>query len=250
MSSTSSTSLPETALALIAVISDSSKETDLSLLSVSPLRGVRTAGLIGLIEPVEQDLLRRIQEGGDQQWLAHRLASHHEHVMALHEHCDVFPMQFATVLADADAVLNAMNAHSAAIHAFLEQVHSREEWSLKVRVRSVSAAPVASNAGGAAYLRELKRASDERDAFERQRLDAAQALVQPLLDRASDHRFLVPSRPIDEETVLLNVAVLVSRAEREWWTSLAQSSTHTEQGLELTLTGPWPAYSFRPRIGD
>jgi Gas vesicle synthesis protein GvpL/GvpF len=216
-------------------------------------------GLVTVVaQPVSGEFLARLQEGnGDpaaQRWLTDRLLEH-EHVMeAFVATGPVFPLGFGVLLADPATLRDAVAPHLPTLSDFFASAAGRQEWCLKFYIREdaprrgemAKAAPT-----GLDYL-AARRALPERLAA---RESAARDFVgatlaglgqycEGLLERNAG---TAPGKGL---RLLANVALLIRASEREALLTAVNDlmAPAASEGLELTLTGPWPLYSFRPRV--
>jgi hypothetical protein len=132
------------------------------------------------------------------------------------------------------------------------------EWGVKAFLGAGSEAPAPAAAaaaqGGApsSGMDYLARKRDQRDAADaaRQTADATvDAIHRRLSELALDAVLSPPHDPRLTGRVhemLLNAAYLVPSARTDEFQSLVRGLTrrHAPDGLELELTGPWPAYHF------
>lgn len=170
---------------------------------------------------------------------------HEEIIEELMSCCTVLPARFGVILADENAVLNALQAHYEQFCASLEHVRGRVELGLRVMWSSEEAAALSSkkplvSEGGRAYL--LASLEQERQLNEWN--EKARSLAEPihtiLAAMAVDSTYKLLETP----RLLLTAAYLLDRAQVDSFrgTVVALQSTHTN--LHFLCTGPWPAYNF------
>jgi hypothetical protein len=164
---------------------------------------------------------------------------------------DVLPLRLCT-LYESPASLRTMLAREAgALGEALDRISGRAEWGVKAFLKPSATAGdrSAEPASGAEYLarrreqREIAVAA--RDAVDR----SVAGIHARLADRASA---AVLSRPQDrrltgrEEEMVLNGAYLVPRDDAAAFAAVVDElrGHHAAEGIELELTGPWPAYHF------
>jgi hypothetical protein len=214
--------------------------------------------LIAVAQPVSGAFLVRLQEGGADEasraWLTDRLLEHEQVVEGFVAAGPVFPLGFGVLLADAEAVRAAVAPNLETLAAFFASTAGRQEWCLKFYLRETpprrgEMALAARN--GLDYLaarRALPEQQAARDAagcrFVEQALARLRPLCETMLGREAG---IAPGKGL---RLLANLALLISGAERQTLVSAVEAlvAPAAEQGLELTLTGPWPLYSFRPLI--
>ncbi len=217
---------------------------------------------IGSIAAVAQVVsgafLAQLQEGnGDpaaQAWLTDRLLEHEQVVEAFVAAGPVFPLGFGVLLADPSALRYAVAPHMEMLLAFFAGAAGRQEWCLKFYLREEAPrrGEMAKAAlSGLEYL-AARRALPERLAA---REAAGRGFVENAmigLGRRCEGMLWreAGTAPGKGLRLLANVALLVEAAKREELVAAVDNlvTSATDQDLELTLTGPWPLYSFRPRI--
>nr|WP_294526927.1 GvpL/GvpF family gas vesicle protein [uncultured Rhodopila sp.] len=217
---------------------------------------------IGLVAAVAQavssEFLARLQEGnGDpaaQQWLTDRLLEHEHVVEAFVSAGPVFPLGFGVLVADPAALREAVAPHLETLSGFFDGAAGRQEWCLKFYLHDE--APRRGEMAQAArsgldYL-AARRALPERLAA---REAAGRIFVETALAGLSRHCEGMLGReagtaPGKGLRLLANVALLVRNSDRAALEEAVDAliAPAGNEGLELTLTGPWPLYSFRPLI--
>jgi hypothetical protein len=222
-----------------------------SLLPAGPLTAVAQA--------VSAGFLARLQEGSGgaeaaQAWLTDRLLDHERVVEGLVAAGPVFPLGFGVLVADREALRAAVEPHLETFAAFFAGAAGRQEWCLKfyLREEAVRRGEMALAArGGLDYL-AARRAVPVRQAareaagrgFVERALGQVDAFCEAMLRREAG---AAPGKGL---RLLANIALLVHGTRREALLSAVEAlmAPALAEGLELTLTGPWPLYSFRPRI--
>lgn len=189
----------------------------------------------------ESGLTRRLT---DVEWVAECGVAHHDVIARAAHGRGVAPFRLLTLFRSDDRVIEEVTRLRPRIEQALDRVSDRREW--VVRVAAVSRATKASRPraarSGTSYL------------MERATQPAGVASVSPAARRAA--RELVADlkayadrsvqRPSEAGHVLYDGALLVSRARehdlgdavRQWAPRL------TPLGCRVSLTGPWPPYSF------
>ncbi len=225
-------------------------------------QGAITLLPIGLVSAVAQAVsgafLARLQEGNSdpaaQQWLTDRLLEHEHVVEAFVSAGPVFPLGFGVLLADPAALREAVAPHLETLSAFFAGAAGRQEWCLKFYLHEE--APRRGEMAQAArsgldYL-AARRALPERLAA---REAAGRVFVETALAGLGRHCEGMLGReagtaPGKGLRLLANVALLVRSSDRARMEEAVDAliAPAATEGLELTLTGPWPLYSFRPLI--
>jgi hypothetical protein len=152
-----------------------------------------------------------------------------------------------------------LSREAAALRHAIDHLAGRSEWGVKVFADAGRAAGVtaddqedaAADVRGAAYMR---RRQDERDRREhaRQRLeDWAAQIHERLCALAHDGQVLPPQRPEvsgHAGDMVLNGVYLVGDDDEDRFHDEVQvlEAEFALLGVDLVLTGPWPAYNFVP----
>jgi hypothetical protein len=180
----------------------------------------------------------------DVEWLAECGVAHHDVIARAAHGRGVAPFRLLTLFRSDDRVREEVTRLRGRIERALDSVHDRREWVVRVAAVSRGERPAGLRPprSGTSYL--MARAAQPRGltpttpAARR----AARALIADLKGYAD--RFV--QRPSSAAHVLCDGALLVSRARehdlgnavREWAMRL------TPVGCRVSLTGPWPPYSF------
>jgi hypothetical protein len=159
----------------------------------------------------------------------------------------VIPMKLFTMFSSSARAVAEMRRRRRRLASLFEKLHGREEWG--VRILRGAPRPAARAAGrptsGAAFLAARKRARDESLDALRASAEAADDAYARLSEIADDHR----RRHVEASGVvppLLDAAFLVPVRRRARFRAVAERAARqvTQQGGQLTVTGPWPAYNF------
>lgn len=160
-----------------------------------------------------------------------------------------YPFGFATLFSTPAAVADRLAPHAETLAAYFAHVAGAGEWAVKVCAKKradTRLEDAAAAQGGLDYLRRRKaRASGAETAGDRARADA---LIAPLRAQARDWKVLRNGlAPAPDLEVLGTYAALVDDAQAAPFRSLGTALAE-EGELVLTVTGPWPAFSFRPDL--
>jgi hypothetical protein len=187
----------------------------------------------------------------DREWVSRCGAAQHAVSEALAKRDTVIPLRFLTLFSTEAKAVSALRRSKAGLVKTMARVKGREEWVLRIGTpdpRRATAAGHPSRAGGdatsgTAFLRA--KADERRLARERATRVAADAIkVFDPLRKVADQ---ATTRSVEPGlNVLLDAALLVKKrnvpALRR---SLARAAAGLlEEGCPVSLTGPWPAYSF------
>jgi len=189
-----------------------------------------------------------------------RVARAHETVLdQLREQATVIPMRMCTVYRSESGVREMLRREEAALRHAIDHLDGKAEWGVKAfadpgRTSAVAAddeQEAADEAPGAAYMRQRQSERDRRARAQQQLEDAAAQIHERLRGLADDGHVMPPQRPEvsgHAGDMVLNGVYLVSDDDRERF----QDEVHELEaefapiGIDLELTGPWPAYNFVP----
>ncbi len=224
----------------------------------SAVRPLSAAGLMAVVGSVTQSefgetALRQNLE--DLDWLERTARAHHEVIETVAKERPVVPMRLATVYSSDEAAAGMLRERAADLRQALTRLAGCGEWGVKAHV----AVPDDGTDGqqpetddpatgpGVAYLRRRRAQLAARQDAREEAIASAQA-VHAELDRLSASARLYPPQSPEiagrSGSMILNAAYLVpdDRAEEFGATVTELAARHA--ALQLTLTGPWPAYSF------
>ena len=200
----------------------------------------------------------------DLAWLGPRICRHEAVIEELMSRAPVLPARFGTLFTSVDSLQQSVLAHAEGITDFFAQLGDQQEWAVKglldragalrglgVSVLAAEAAPAA--APGARYFQEKRiQAQCERDLNLRLKEHCRRAAA--VLGRESggfrERRVPGPGAAGSDVEVVLNWAFLVSPAALIDFRARLDRFNGAEEfpGLTLTVTGPWPPYSFAPDL--
>jgi hypothetical protein len=227
----------------------------------APLRTIAAAGLTAIVGNVgDRDYgeaaLRRNLE--DLDWLARTARAHHAVLAAVAERGAVVPMRLATLFASDAGVTGTLQERADDFRGALSLISARSEWGVKAyAVKPADPAgeperPVAGRAGpatgpGAAYL-QRRRAQLTASKDARSEALASAGTVHAELGRLAVSSRLYPPQAPDlagqQTPMVLNAAYLVADERAGEFAAVVADLTARHRFVQLTLTGPWPAYSF------
>ena len=190
----------------------------------------------------------------DLDWVSRAAVAHEAVVESFTEETAVLPMKLFTIFTSDDRAIAHVRSERQRIAAVAKRVADHQEWGVRVvldRARAVAAAPKkkvrATPTTGAAYLTRKKA---QRDAVVELGSHARET-VAALYDRLEERSRLATRRmaselPVHGGPLLLDAAFLVPRARAASFQALAarESRSLARHGYGLTLSGPWPPYSF------
>lgn len=224
----------------------------LAMPSGGPTRGILAAGLQAVVCDVDVTAYRRLEapETDDLEFLARAARTHDALLRTLAESAPVLPLRLGTLLPDDDAVLDLLDRHHGSLRAELGRLRGYGEWSVRVHdVETLVAAepapsPVSSPvSSGADYLRARRSDLSERQQRWRDRDALATAIHGALGELAVDAQRLSSRVADDGRTPTLHGVYLVADRDRDRLAA-AVERVRTDHGVEIEMTGPWPAYHF------
>jgi Gas vesicle synthesis protein GvpL/GvpF len=227
--------------------------SDLTGVGGEAVRPVRVAELTAVVSDVAraefgETALRRNLE--DLDWLGKTAREHHAVIEAVAGQGPVVPMRLATVY-DSDARLaGELTERAADLHRALTRVRSSHEWGVRGHVSEPTDSQPAderSMSPGAAYLQRRRTQLNARENARREATRSAQAVYDELSRLAAGARLYPPQSPEltgQSAAMVLNAAYLVADDRSGEFQDQLTELARRHPALQLTLTGPWPAYSF------
>ena len=194
---------------------------------------------------------------GDLDWVSRAAVAHEAVVESFIDASAVLPMKLFTLFASDKRAVAHVRGERRRIVGAATRVANHDEWGVRVifdasRAARRAAAAAARSGGngktsGRAYLAQKKA---HRDAGI-ERAEVARATIAALYDRmaarATEARRKAPNDlPVQGGPLLLDAAFLVPRSRAKTFQALAarEAKALARDGYGLTLTGPWPPYSF------
>jgi hypothetical protein len=189
----------------------------------------------------------------DIDWVGARAAEHEslvEHAASLGT---VVPMKLFTLFATDERALAHVKKMKRTLERVVKRISGCEEWGLRVLFDEARAAKRAAEearsmkaASGKDFLLRKKALVEERRVTGARGAAEVDELYERLAKTARDaQRRAAPSRELAGR-VFLDAVFLVPKTSVEKLKSTVASSAErlVEQGFDISLTGPWPAYSF------
>lgn len=188
----------------------------------------------------------------DPDWVSRCGAAHHAVSEALAKTVPVIPLRFLTLFSTEAKAVSAMKRSKAKLVKTIERVRGREEWVLRIGrpdPRRAAADPRATRASGSkgqsgsAFLRA--KADARKLETERAHRVATDAMtVFETLREVADE---ATTRPVEPGlNLLVDAALLVKKRNGATLrrTLAAAAAGLLAEGCPVSLTGPWPPYSF------
>lgn len=169
---------------------------------------------------------------------------HNEILVAWCHRGPVLPLRFGTVFSSAPALQTHLAQEAQRLDAALQALGDAQEYVLRLRVAGDPVLPVEPLDSGRAFLARGRQARDLRRDLGDKRL----ALARLLLEEAAPLARQTGQAAAPRADRILDAALLMDRDRAEALPSLARRHAPEARalGLDLTLTGPWPAYGFAP----
>jgi hypothetical protein len=188
----------------------------------------------------------------DLDWVARCGTAHHAVSDELATKHTVVPFRLFTLFSSEARVLSTLGRRQARIDEALEHVKGKSEWVLRVAKPGATGATGATRATGATGAAGASGTSFlQRKAAARQAAAEAATRVREgvttTFDTLADIAAESKARPIDPALgLLLDAAFLVSSRQLPAFKRAltAAAAPLLEEGCRVSLTGPWPPYSF------
>jgi Gas vesicle synthesis protein GvpL/GvpF len=231
------------------------------------VRAASAAGLTVLVSDVDlaefgEVALRRNLE--DLEWLEGVARAHHEVIDAASKMFPLLPTRLATVYSSDESMAAVLHGRREELLAAMRRVGGRVEWGVKAYAVPESEQPEAgrpaaapaeggapADAGGRgaglAYLKRRKEQLSARAQSQRSAAVGAHAVHGHLSRHVAEARLHPPQSPQlsgDKRPMMLNASYLVGEDDGTGFASEVAAAADAHPELALTLTGPWPPYSF------
>jgi hypothetical protein len=186
----------------------------------------------------------------DMQWVSD-VALAHEAVVEHFSHqasATVVPMKLFTMFSAAGRAVEEMKSRRADLAPVLKRISGCEEWGVRISRRAVLARgrSASKSTSGAAFLAAKKQARDDLRESAHAAAAAADSAYAALsaIARAALRRDDAPDGAVAPP--LVDAAFLVPTGRRARFKAAARrlAAAGAKSGVEMMLTGPWPAYNF------
>lgn len=209
------------------------------------------------IEPRLQDL----------SWVGAQGMAHERVVVWFADHSEILPARMFSLYSGDESLRTAVASRLAQVTDSLRSLSGRREWNLKVAcdpdelarhgaeispaVRQLDE-EIAAAAPGRRYLLERRRTDLLKEEVGRAGRVLADELLQALRGHAEDVQVLPQTEADQTGTVVLNAALLVTRAAEPGLRAHAEDLYHHYAGLGMivSFSGPWAPYRFVELYGD
>jgi len=202
----------------------------------------------------------------DLAWLGPRVCRHEAVIEEVMSQTPVLPVRFATLFTSIDSLKQSVLEHLEAITGFFAQLGDKQEWAVRGLLnrtealsrlgwpdQPVAEEPALCTSPGARYLQEKRiKALWEREFNFRLKEFCGRAAAALAAHAGSfrERKVLAPVTAGADVEAVLNWAFLLSPAAFDKFRGRLERLNGGEAfpGLMLTLTGPWPPYSFVPDL--
>jgi len=194
---------------------------------------------------------------GDLDWVSRAAVAHESVVEAFIGATAVLPMKLFTLFTSDERALAHMRHDQRRIEGLVRRLADHVEWGVRVVLnpagrdgKAKTRADVTQSRPGRAGIAYLNAKRAQRDAARKRAGHAratAAALYRKLSRRSRAAKRRAPGElPAHGGPLLLDAAFLVPRAESRAFSAAARREQRElgRHGYGLTLTGPWPPYSF------
>ena len=217
-------------------------------------------GIVPLTDYCGAEAGRRL---ADIAWLAPRAHQHASLVEWAMRSSPVFPAPFGTLYLSLDSLTAFMHAHEATIANFLRTVTGKEEWELRASADLNNYEILEQLAGniwpdwqalpkGTRYMRLCR---DRGVLVEQGRAEAVTlvhdfvAELQPLMAAVRQHVVRVKTGGGGSELVARYALLVAKKDVTPLQESVREAGNRaSQQHIAITLSGPWPPFSFRPDL--
>jgi hypothetical protein len=205
--------------------------------------------------PLDRYSESAISEGlANLEWVSRLAVAHEAIVESFHAARAVLPMKLFTIFTADDRAIADVRSQRARIAGLVKRVANHQEWGVRVvldRAQAAASRPrTKAPAAGISGLSYLARKKAQRDAS-KELASHAREIVAELFDRLAARageakRRTASELPVQGGPLLLDAAFLVPRARAATFKASAvrESKMLARQGYGLSLTGPWPPYTF------
>lgn len=228
-----------------------------------PVHLVEAEGLAAIVSEVPllefgEETIREHLD--DVAWLEEKARSHEAVLEAALESTDALvPMRLCTVFSGEQQVREMLGRERAVLLDALDRLAGKAEWGVKAFADPLALdRELAKRSGGEedeqvpagiAYMNRKRREAREREEAEEVADEWARAIHSQLADAAAEALLNPLQRPEVsgyEGEMLLNGVYLVGEPEASRFRQIVTElrDEFDRKGVEVVLTGPWPAYNF------
>jgi hypothetical protein len=185
----------------------------------------------------------------DLEWVSRVAVAHEAVVESFIDTAALVPMKLFTIFTDDVRAVQQLNAQRDHIDAVAQHVKGRIELGVRVTLarQRMAARPAERVRSGAAYLAGKKAQRDRAAQLAANAHTVVAELYDDLSSQAADAvRRAATEIPVRDGPLLLDAAFLVPRTRAVRFRSAVarRAKALGRDGYRVTLTGPWPPYSF------
>jgi hypothetical protein len=199
----------------------------------------------------------------DLAWLGPRVCRHESVIEQVLSRAPVLPARFATLFSSLGSLEQFILEHREAIAGFFAGLGEKQEWAVKGVLDRAGALEKLGNctakeqtldaSPGMRYFQERRMKAKLEQEFNQLLREFCQRAAAALGTHAAgfrERKVLTPVVEGSEDEVVLNWAFLIPPGTIEDFRASLErfNDDKTFPGLMLTLTGPWPPYSFVPDL--
>jgi hypothetical protein len=197
------------------------------------------------------------QKLSDLDWVSRAAVAHEAVVESFIDQRAVLPMKLFTIFSSDERALDQIRGDGRRVDALVRRVANQHEWGVRVtfdRSQAQRSRKAGRSAGrsrgartGAAYLTEKKAQRDAAAELAQHARETVFELYDRLDARARMARRRTASDlPLEGGPLLLDAAFLVPRARATGFRAFVarESRRLARLGYHVTLSGPWPPYTF------
>jgi hypothetical protein len=185
-------------------------------------------------------------------WVSRVAVAHEAVVESFVASRAVLPMKLFTIFKTDERAFEHVRSQRARIATLVKRVANQQEWGVRVVLdRSLAAAApkkkVAAARTGVSYLAHKKVQRDASKELASRARETVASLFDRLASRSGDAKRRSASElPAQGGLLLLDAAFLVPRARAAVFKTLVarESKALARQGYGVTVSGPWPPYTF------
>jgi hypothetical protein len=212
------------------------------------------AALISHVPLAEFDEQRLREHLGDMNWVEGIARRHEEVLETVGAAVTVIPMRMCSIFRGEDGVRALLEREAGGLRRALGELRGKAEWGVKAfQVPVAAGAEIAPDAPqtGTGYLAQRRDARAARERAAAALSERCEVVHRELAGLSARAVLLAPQRPEvsgHPGDMLLNGAYLVDADRRDAFHAAVRrlDDESSADGLELQVTGPWPAYNFVP----
>ena len=185
------------------------------------------------------------------------LTEHQNTLDRLMRETTVVPFQFGTILKDKEGAVDHLKSSYASYKELLKKFKDRQEWGVRVfadlkkfktSLSQFNPETKEKLGSGTAYLLRRKQEEEVGEATNEKLVSLSGEILNNLKELAFDYKVTKSAQRLSEKgELLISVfALLLDKSQiRKFSQKLAKlEKKYQEFGLEITSSGPWPAYNF------